>query len=100
MTVVCGKCIVRTLLLKQTHFSLFNIKMQTKLKDVQASFLISFTTWYYFFNFSSLIFIILFFFPSFITVCKPLIFAPSCTIRGQNSEIIFSLKMLLIWCWM
>lgn len=43
---IYGKCIVRTLLLGQTHFSLLNIKMQTKLKDVQASFLISFTSWY------------------------------------------------------
>lgn len=41
---MCGKCIVRTSLLKQTHFSLLNIKMQTKLKDVQASFLINFTS--------------------------------------------------------
>lgn len=31
---MCAKCIVRTLPLKQTHFSLLNIKMQTKLKGV------------------------------------------------------------------
>lgn len=43
---MCGKCIVRTLLLEQTHFSLLNIKMQ-------ASFIfISFTSWYYSFSFS------------------------------------------------
>lgn len=45
---MCGECVVRTLLLEQTYFSLLNVKMQTKLKDVQASFLISFTSWYYF----------------------------------------------------
>lgn len=48
---MCGKCIVRTLLLEQTHFSLLNIKMQTKLKDfilfyLQVLFLISFASWY------------------------------------------------------
>lgn len=31
---ICGKCIVRTLPQKQTLFSLLNIKMQAKLKDV------------------------------------------------------------------
>lgn len=95
---MCGKCVVITLLLEQTHFSLLNVKMQTKLKDMQTSFLLSFTSWYYSFSFSSLIFIILVFFPSFLTVCKTLVFAPSCTIRGQSSERIFFLKLLLIWC--
>lgn len=94
-----GKSIGSKLLQKQIFFSVLNVKMQIKLKDVQASFLTNATSHCYSFSFSSLsFFIILFFFP-FLRVYKTLVSPSSFNIGVQSSEIIFFLKKLLFCCY-